>query len=165
MVSDTFKRLAQEKQARVQKALLAEFSAHPFADAQVARIVADAGIARGAFYKYFDDLTDAYGYLFRQVMVAVHRQLPQTHDYYAATAAFVTGARDSVYQPFLRQHFEHNQGVLALSEPPVGPDAKAWAITTLCHETLRAALVDPGSAAARLAQLKAALALLNEEEK
>ena len=61
MVSTTFKNLAPDKQARIQSGLLNEFSAHPLADAQVARIVQQAQIARGAVYKYFTDLTDAYG--------------------------------------------------------------------------------------------------------
>ncbi|WP_461213482.1 TetR family transcriptional regulator [Lacticaseibacillus sp. GG6-2] len=153
MVSTTFRNLDKAKQQRVEAALLKEFSAYPVATAQVARIVREAGIARGAFYKYFDDIEDAYGYLFHQVMVAVHSHLPRFENAYQATAAFVTGAQDSDYLPFLRQHFLHNEGILTAAEPPVADDPKAWAIKVLCHETIRAALVDPESAQARLDQL------------
>ena len=62
MVKQTFFNLPDEKKQRVTTALLHEFSNHPLPDAQVARIVTEAEIARGAFYKYFDDLTDAYAY-------------------------------------------------------------------------------------------------------
>ena len=51
MVSQTFKNLAPLKKERITAALLTEFSTYPLKDAQVARIVKDAQIARGAFYK------------------------------------------------------------------------------------------------------------------
>ncbi|MFP7482488.1 TetR/AcrR family transcriptional regulator, partial [Weissella paramesenteroides] len=45
MVSKTFENLAEEKQLRIRHALLKEFSTYSLAEAQVARIVADSGIA------------------------------------------------------------------------------------------------------------------------
>lgn len=57
MPSSTFTNLPDEKRQRIEAALLNEFSNHTLATAQVARIVKDAQIARGAFYKYFDNLT------------------------------------------------------------------------------------------------------------
>ena len=59
MVSETFINLSDEKKQKIEGALLKEFSTYPLAKAQVARIVKDAGIARGAFYKYFGDLKDS----------------------------------------------------------------------------------------------------------
>ncbi|WP_054648511.1 TetR family transcriptional regulator [Lacticaseibacillus pantheris] len=73
MVLSTFNHIAVDKQTRVRNALLHEFVEHPLAEAQVARIVQEAEIARGAFYKYFTDLTDAYNYTFAFVMGAVHQ--------------------------------------------------------------------------------------------
>lgn len=64
MPSSTFTNLPDEKRQRIEAALLNEFSNHTLATAQVARIVKDAQIARGAFYKYFDNLTDAYSYMY-----------------------------------------------------------------------------------------------------
>lgn len=162
MVSETYLRLDAAKQQRILDALLQEFSAHSLATAQVARIVQAAGIARGAFYKYFDDLTDAYGYLFKQVMLEVHQDLPQERDYFKATQAFVLGAKQSRYQALLRQHYAHNQGLLAPSEPPVGPSPSAWAVKVLCHDTIRACLLDPDHAQARLKQLQAALTIIDQ---
>ena len=51
---------------------MTEFSQHPLAQAQVARIVKQADIARGAFYKYFSDLKDAYQYAFKTVIGRLH---------------------------------------------------------------------------------------------
>ena len=60
MASTTFQHLDAAKQQRVLAALITEFSQYPLAQAQVARIVKQADIARGAFYKYFTDLDHAY---------------------------------------------------------------------------------------------------------
>lgn len=76
MVSETFINLSDEKKQKIAHALLKEFSTYPLAKAQVARIVKDAGIARGAFYKYFGDLKDAYGYLYSLAMKEVHMGPP-----------------------------------------------------------------------------------------
>lgn len=75
MPTATFKHLPTEKRQRVDRSLLNEFSQHPLATAQVSRIVKDAGIARGAFYKYFQDLPDAYLYLYQKAMKQVHQPL------------------------------------------------------------------------------------------
>ena len=71
MVSETFINLSDEKKQKIEGALLKEFSTYPLAKAQVARIVKDAGIARGAFYKYFGDLKDSYIYLWRPRSMAI----------------------------------------------------------------------------------------------
>ena len=76
MVSETFINLSDEKKQKIVGALLKEFSTYPLAKAQVARIVKDAGIARGAFYKYFGDLKDSYTYLYGLAMKDVHMGLP-----------------------------------------------------------------------------------------
>ena len=50
MPKSTFENLPEAKKQRVWRALLNEFSQHDLADAQVARVVKNAEIARGAFY-------------------------------------------------------------------------------------------------------------------
>lgn len=166
MVLPTFEHLDSAKQARVRAALLKEFSAHPLAEAQVARIVTDAGIARGAFYKYFSDLTDAYLYVFGQAMAAIHQGMPQrptkgnTAAYIEALQQFVDHTQNSEYQALIHQHFCYNEGVLGSrpSSMGKGPDgAEAWAIEVLYHQTVRDIVLDPASADARIAQLEAAL--------
>ena len=75
MVSTTFKNLSADKQTKIRRALLKEFTEQPLATAQVATIVKTAGIARGAFYKYFEDLTDAYRYLYGVAMQDIHSDI------------------------------------------------------------------------------------------
>ncbi|QFQ91078.1 TetR/AcrR family transcriptional regulator [Lacticaseibacillus manihotivorans] len=162
MVSTMYQNLPQAKQERVEAALLKEFSTHALADAQVARIVSTANIARGAFYHYFSDLQDAYLYLFGQVMQAVHRNVPKSGDMYQATADFVNGAVDSEYHDLLRQHFAHNAAMLPSHQPTVDLPPIAWAQMTLCHETIRLSLIDSEHKAQHLANLKHALAKLAE---
>jgi len=74
MPLSTFKNLPQPKKDRITAALLTEFSTHSLAEAQVARIVTGADIARGAFYKYFADLTDAYQYLYGVALTHIHQE-------------------------------------------------------------------------------------------
>ncbi|WP_125707223.1 TetR/AcrR family transcriptional regulator [Lacticaseibacillus porcinae] len=162
MVSTMYQNLPQPKQNRVEAALLKEFSDHSLATAQVARIVKDAGIARGAFYHYFSDLEDAYLYLFGQVMAVVHQHVPRSGDMYQATADFITGVVDSQYHDLLRQHYAHNAAMLPSHQPTTNLSSVAWAQMTLCHETIRLALIDPAHQSQHLANLKQALAKLSD---
>ena len=56
MVKSTFTNLPTAKRQKIEAVLLEEFSTYPLAQAKVSHIVKKADIARGAFYKYFDDL-------------------------------------------------------------------------------------------------------------
>lgn len=58
MPKDTFFNLPDDKRRTIQEAALAEFAAHGFKGASINRIVAEAGIAKGSFYQYFDDKAD-----------------------------------------------------------------------------------------------------------
>lgn len=59
----TFLKLPDEKRARVLDAAIDEFASVPFEAASVNRIVRGAGIAKGSFYQYFEDMVDLYRYL------------------------------------------------------------------------------------------------------
>ncbi|MGM0124450.1 hypothetical protein IGI37_001828 [Enterococcus sp. AZ194] len=73
MPSQTFYHLPEEKQARIRAAALHEFSAHPLKQARVAAIIAEAKISRGAFYKYFENLEDLYGYFYEYISIDAHQ--------------------------------------------------------------------------------------------
>ncbi|WP_225046628.1 TetR/AcrR family transcriptional regulator [Lacticaseibacillus kribbianus] len=166
MVLPTFHHLSEEKQARVRDALLNEFSQYPLAEAQVARIVKDAGIARGAFYKYFADLPDAYNYVFGVAMYEIHRTMPEmpTVDnvdaYMNSIRQFVVETDKAGYRKLIEQHYRYNEGFLG-SEPTKlvdGADAPArWAITVLYHQTVRDIVLDPDSMDQRIEQLRTVL--------
>lgn len=166
MVSQTFENLPAAKKERILAALLHEFTAHPFKEAQVAPIVKEAQIARGAFYKYFTDLADAYAYLYQQALLDVHPfttelTLPELGQ---ATRQFITSTTKSPYFEFLRLHLTVNEKPLTTTaEKPLRP-AKLWAALTLCHQTIREALADPACQEEYLLRLEQSLALLSERK-
>lgn len=120
MVSTTFLHLNPEKQLKIQEALLGEFSTHPLAQSQVAPIVKTAGIARGAFYKYFDDLTDAYLYIYGVAMRDIHTSIDREVDdgvfdpdfYLGQVTAFVDGVANSHYRKLIEMHLSKNESLV-----------------------------------------------------
>ena len=159
MPSRTFQKLKAEKKQRVTAALLAEFSQHSLPDAEVARIIKQAGISRGAFYKYFPDLTDAYLYLFAAVMDEVHAPITATdrplgaQDYYQMVADFVDRVHHSPYYDFIRSHFLTNEGVLPVRRAAEPRGDIEWAVMALCHATINECLQDPAEQAGTLTRL------------
>lgn len=73
MVSETFLNLNEEKQDRIIKAALEEFSKNSFNDASITSIVRKAEISRGSFYQYFGNKENLYQYLVNKLYVK-HRQ-------------------------------------------------------------------------------------------
>lgn len=63
MAKQTFLNLSDEKKERVLNALKKEFGRVALKDALVSNIIKDAGIPRGSFYQYFDDIDDAFFYV------------------------------------------------------------------------------------------------------
>lgn len=59
----TFLNLPEEKRNTIIHAIKEEFLVHPFSDASVASIIEKAGISRGSFYQYFENLEEAYFYI------------------------------------------------------------------------------------------------------
>lgn len=170
MPSQTFLNLNPDKQARIQAALLTEFSHHPLAKAQVARIVKEAQIARGAFYKYFADLTDAYQYLWGQVLHQIHSkdelrgQLKrQPADYANQVRQFLTTGEEQGLCDLLRLHYTVNEAQLDRPAPVVPGmrfDATTWAVMTLTHQAMRECLADADRQEEVLGRLEAALTAL-----
>lgn len=76
MATPTFLRLPQEKREHIEQAMLDEFSRVPLQEAQVSNIVKRSGIARGAFYRYFVDITDAYRYMLSLALRDIHEGIP-----------------------------------------------------------------------------------------
>lgn len=63
MCTETFLRLPEEKRNRFLDAAWEEFTAVPYAEASINKIIRRAGIPRGSFYQYFTDKTDLFAYL------------------------------------------------------------------------------------------------------
>ncbi|MBP2058168.1 AcrR family transcriptional regulator [Lactobacillus colini] len=171
MVKSTFNNLSPEKKKRVEQALLDEFSHYPLSKAQVARIVKEAQIARGAFYKYFDDLTDAYNYLYQQVMKEVHlgyRNLLGEYDpdvFYQMTIDFIDQVENSQYRELIKLHLSENESELQsdpkkMSERLLKLDACKWSAMVLTHEVINLVLFDPKNRKQNLNRYRESLELL-----
>lgn len=65
MPSNTFLNLPEDKQTRLMDAASREFSAKPYNEASINKIIQEAGIPRGSFYMYFQDKEELFRYLVR----------------------------------------------------------------------------------------------------
>ena len=63
MPKPTFFNLPDEKRQAILDLAIAEFAQHDYKNASISRIVAQAGIAKGSFYQYFEDKQELYLYL------------------------------------------------------------------------------------------------------
>lgn len=63
MPSDVYFNLKSDKQTKIINSAIIEFTSFPFDEVQVKRIVEAAGIARGSFYQYFEDIADLFKYI------------------------------------------------------------------------------------------------------
>jgi AcrR family transcriptional regulator len=62
--TQTFFNLPEEKRDRILEAAMQEFADYSFDQSSIARIIENAGIPRGSFYQYFENLKDLYKYIF-----------------------------------------------------------------------------------------------------
>jgi AcrR family transcriptional regulator len=74
MPKATFLNLSSSKKQRILEILLQNFS-NRHMQVKVADIVEGIGMSRGAFYKYFEDLEDAYTYTIHHYSVYVHHNI------------------------------------------------------------------------------------------
>lgn len=168
MPSTTFQNLNLEKKNHINDALLTEFSNHSLASAQVARIVKQAGIARGAFYKYFDNLRDAYQHMYRVAIQDIHTPITQSNhmltasDYIDQIRAFVNEINGSRYRDFMKLHFQTNEGLIRdESNPYIKPhNALEWGVMVLSHETIKDCLLQPAKQEEAIDRLAKALSAL-----
>lgn len=118
MPTQTFLNLNENKQNQIFSALINEFSTHRLMDAQVARIIKDCSIARGSFYKYFDDINDSYQYALNRVLREIHFDVfaqlkaeptDSLHAFYVATESFINEFKNSDYEQFYRQYVLFNK--------------------------------------------------------
>ena len=73
MPSNTFLNLPEDKQTRLMDAASWEFSAKPFNEVSINKIIQDAGIPRGSFYMYFQDKEELFHYLLEDIQAQVVR--------------------------------------------------------------------------------------------
>ncbi|MEY8441164.1 TetR/AcrR family transcriptional regulator [Lactobacillaceae bacterium 24-114] len=153
MPSSTFLNLNDEKKQVITNALLEEFSKHSLPDAQVARIVKSAGIARGAFYKYFADLEDAYQYLYQKSITEIHQGITNNHQVLSAKGYkkqitdFITKVMGGEYSKLFRLHYQVNEHLIQSNSTSLQPHSSMeWAVMVLSHETIKDTLENPKKA-------------------
>lgn len=92
MPSNTFLNLPADKQTRLMDAASREFSAKPYNEVSINKIIQDAGIPRGSFYMYFQDKEELFrylvhGYVEQLLMVLEEALLREGGDVFAALRA------------------------------------------------------------------------------
>ncbi len=91
MPSNTFLNLPEDKQNRLMDAASREFSAKPYNEASINKIIQEAGIPRGSFYMYFQDKEELFRYLvhgyMEQLLMLEESLLRESGDVFAALRA------------------------------------------------------------------------------
>ena len=165
MVKATFKNLPSAKRERIEKALLEEFSTYPLADAKVSHIVKKADIARGAFYKYFDDLTDAYVYMYHIAIDTNHANMSPNDHFYDRVIKFIDKTQNSKYEPMMKLHMSQNEYLIPdnfkiYSRQLLNMSPQLWSAMVLSHEVINLCLSDPENQEKNLARYKKSLYMI-----
>ncbi|ANZ69221.1 TetR/AcrR family transcriptional regulator [Pediococcus claussenii] len=168
MYSDKIFTIKADKRNAITNALLTEFSNYSLADSQVARIVKDANISRGAFYNYFKDLSEAYQYLYGLALKDIHSNI--THnptlssvDFVNEVRSFLKSTKKSTYYHFIQMHYRYNESYVAKRVVPADSQNNIhWAQTVLSHEVIRDSLLQPSTTNDRLKQLSFVLEKLED---
>lgn len=173
MVSNTFKNLDNKKQTRILDALLDEFSHHTLAEAQISRIVKESDIARGAFYKYFDDLQDSYEYLYHHALTEIHQNIStdtrkklKPTEYVEQTREFVERSSDSRYYPLVKMHMLYNENffISTFNNHLISENEYFWATQIMIHDAIKQIMIDPESKEMILKKLSNVLHTLAKED-
>lgn len=94
MPRPTFHNLPEEKRERLVSAAIAEFAAHPFREASLDRIAAEAGVSKGSLYQYFDDKAELHRFVLGELgarRMATVRAVPSGNFFDRLETTFLTG--------------------------------------------------------------------------
>lgn len=94
MPKKTFLNLPETRQAEIRTILLTIFYEKPVSQVKVSEIVDALQMSRGIFYKYFEDLNDAYDYLIHYYAGQIHGEIieymtRQEGDFFQGIEAFL----------------------------------------------------------------------------
>lgn len=94
MPKKTFQNLPKARQAEIRDLLLTIFYEKPVSQVKVSEIVEALQMSRGIFYKYFEDLNDAYDYLIHFYAGQIHGEIiqymiEQEDDFFQGIEAFL----------------------------------------------------------------------------
>lgn len=94
MPKKTFQNLPEKRQEEIRRLLLTIFYEKPVSQVKVSEIVSALQMSRGIFYKYFEDLNDAYDYLIHYYAGEIHSEIidymtQQKGDFFQGIEAFL----------------------------------------------------------------------------
>ena len=94
MPKKTFLNLPETRQSEIRELLLKIFYEKPVSQVKVSEIVSALQMSRGIFYKYFEDLNDAYDYLIHHYAGQIHGEIidymsQQEGDFFQGIEAFL----------------------------------------------------------------------------
>ena len=94
MPKKTFLNLPEKRQEEIRRLLLTIFYEKPVSQVKVSEIVSALQMSRGIFYKYFEDLNDAYDYLIHYYAGEIHSEIidymtQQKGDFFQGIEAFL----------------------------------------------------------------------------
>ena len=72
MPKETFFNLPEDKRNKILDSARDEFTEHLFNKARVSNIIKNAGIPRGSFYQYFEDLEDLFFFLIEELFDSIY---------------------------------------------------------------------------------------------
>lgn len=75
MPKETFLNLPTHKKEGINRILINTFYNQPISQVRVSQIVQEMAMSRGAFYKYFSDLEDAYSYIIHKYARLTHQDM------------------------------------------------------------------------------------------
>ena len=78
MPTETFYKLAKDKQEKIINSAKKEFSRVPFSETSIKNIVEEARIARGSFYQYFDTKEDLLSYIMKEYLEKLNGIMEKT---------------------------------------------------------------------------------------
>lgn len=170
MVKSTFTNLPTAKRQKIEAVLLEEFSTYPLAQAKVSHIVKKADIARGAFYKYFDDLTDAYLYMYHIAIETIHTNMSPDEKFnpdhfYDRVVKFIDKTQYSKFEPMMKLHMAQNKYLIPdnfkiYSRQLLNMSPEIWSALVLSHEVINLCLSDPKNKEKNLARYKKSLEII-----
>jgi AcrR family transcriptional regulator len=89
MPKETFYNLDENKKVKIIKAAIVEFTNHELHKARVSNIIKVAGIPRGSFYQYFEDIDDLYYFIiddtFNKIFEEGNKSANETNDLFEYT--------------------------------------------------------------------------------
>ncbi|MCO0832385.1 TetR/AcrR family transcriptional regulator [Fructobacillus sp. W13] len=137
MPKEMFLNLKDEKRVHLEGCLIRLFSKKDLLNISVKDVVEEAGIPRGSFYTYFEDLEDAYLHVLKIVLEEVHPKKSEK-DPFKKTKEFLKAAEKTAYRDFFLHYYEMNEPILLaqkrIPQEAFGQPLEDWLAGIAVHQ-------------------------------